>query len=139
MFFAPTGTDPLLSAATWAAGVDAVVLKQIDQQKGTWTVGMLAFQDWPFSGPAPISTLFLQPFAAFTFKDTVTITVQTQSSYLWSSGQWTIPVLATVGKIYKFGDQLVQIAFGPKYYIDRPVTAPQWGFQFNVTLLYPHK
>jgi len=29
--------------------------------------------------------------------------------------------------------------FGPKYYVDRPVTAPQWGIQFNVTLLLPEQ
>ena len=76
---------------------------------------------------------------SYTFKDTLTIAVQTQASHLWSQGQWTVPLIATVGKIFKFGDQLVQIALGPKYYIDRPVTAPQWGIQFNVTLIYPIK
>ena len=41
-------------------------------------------------------------------------------SYLWSQGQWTVPLIATVGKIFKFGDQLVQIAWAPS----TPSTAP---------------
>jgi hypothetical protein len=42
-----------------------------------------------------------------------------------------------VSKIYKFGNQLTAIGVGLKDYVVRPVTAPQWGVQFTVTLLYP--
>ncbi len=66
--FVPTGTDPLLAGRTWGAGVDGVVLTQIPQRAGVWTVGILGSQTWSFAGPAAINMLFLQPFVAFTFK-----------------------------------------------------------------------
>ena len=33
--------------------------------------------------------------------------------------------------------RLTSLAFGVKYYPVRPVTAPQWGVQIIVTLLFP--
>jgi len=137
--FVPTGTDPLLSGRTWGAGVDGVVLTQIPQQAGVWTVGILGSQTWSFAGPAAINTLFLQPSVAFTFKNTVTITLQSESTLNWNQGQWTVPIIASVSKIFKFGDQLTSIGLSAKYYPVSPVGAATWGLRFTVTLLYPGK
>jgi len=138
-FFVPSGAY-LLSSNTWGAGVDAVALKQVPQpwmNGGILTYGILATQTWPFSGPAPINVMFLQPFVSYTLKSTVSFNLQTQATYNWTQSQWTVPVIGSVSKIFKFGGQLTSLGFGVKYYAVRPVTAPQWGVQLVVTLLFP--
>jgi hypothetical protein len=141
LLYVPTNAY-LLSTNTWAAGVDFVALKQVPKPwwgGGIFTYGALVTQQWPFSGTAQITTLFLQPFIAYTLKSSLTFTLQSQASYLWTQEQWTVPILGLVSKVYKFGNQPVSLQFGVKYWPVRPVTAPQWGVVLNVALLFPTK
>jgi len=141
LFFVPSGAY-LLSTSTWGAGVDAVALKQVPQRwmnGGILTYGMLASQTWPVSGAAPINSLFLQPFVAYTLKNSVTFNLQSQSTYNWTQSQWTVPLIASVSKIYKFGSQLTSIGVGAKYYPVSPTGQPTWGLQLTITLLFPTK
>lgn len=141
LFFVPSGSY-LLSTSTWGAGVAAVALKQIPKPYmggGILTIGALVTQLWPVSGAAPINSLYLQPFVSYTLKSSVTYTFQTQATYNWAQSQWTVPLILSVSKVYRFGGQLTSLAFGLKYYPVRPVTAPQWGLQLVVTLLFPKK
>jgi|GEM_PF-54250 len=141
LFFIPSGAY-LLSTSTWGAGVDAVALRQVPKPYmggGVLTYGALATQLWPVSGSAPINSLLLQPFVSYSLKSSLSFTLQSQATYNWTQSQWTIPLIASVGKIYRFGGQLTQLSFGLKYYPVRPVTAPRWGVQVNVTLLFPRK
>jgi len=139
LFYVPTGAY-LISTSTWAAGVDFVALKQMPKPwwgGGIFTYGALITQQWPFSGSAPITTLFMQPFLAYTLKSSLTFTLQSLTTYLWTPNQWTVPILGAVSKVYKFGNQPTSVQFGVKYYPIRPVTAPQWGVVLNITLLFP--
>ena len=141
LFFVPSGSY-LLSTSTWGAGVAAVALKQVPKPYmggGIFTYGALVTQLWPVSGAAPINSLFLQPFVSYTLKNSVTFNFQTQTTYNWTQSQWMVPLILSVSKVYKFGGQLTSLAFGLKYYPVRPVTAPQWGVQLVVTLLFPKK
>jgi len=99
--------------------------------------GALVTQLWPVSGAAPINSLYLQPFLSYTLRNSVTYSFQVEATYNWTQTQWTVPLILSVGKVYRFGGQLTQLAFGVKYYAARPVTAPQWGVQLNVSLLFP--
>ncbi len=138
-FFVPSGAY-LLSTNTWGAGVSAVVLKQVPMPYiggGVLTYGTLVSQTWPVSGPAPINILYVQPFVAYTLKNSVTFNIHAEAPYNWTENQWTVPLVAFVGKVYNFGGHPAQIALGVKYYAVRPVTAPQWGIQLWVTLLFP--
>ncbi len=85
------------------------------------------------------NTLFLQPFVAFTFKNTVTISLRSGSTVNWNQGQCMVPVITSVSKIFKFEDQLTSIGLGAKYYPVSPAGAATWGLQFTVTLLFPSK
>jgi hypothetical protein len=120
--------------------VDAVALRQVPKPYlggGIFTYGALVTQLWPVSGAAPINSLYLQPFLSYTLKSSVTYTLQAQATYNWTQSQWTVPLIASVSKVYKFGGQLTSLALGVKYYPVGPVTAPQWGAQLVVTLLFP--
>lgn len=133
----PTGTDDLLSAEKWGLGPTGVALKQ----DGPWTYGMLFNHIWSVAGTdsrSDVSTTFLQPFVSYTTPDAWTFTLQTETTYDWEREQWTVPVNALVSKVVKFGDQLVSLGAGVRYWADGPQSAPHgWGVRLVATLLFP--
>ena len=133
----PTGSNNALTGDKWGMGPTAVALKQ----ESGWTYGALANHIWSFDGHddrSDISSTFLQPFLSYTTKDAWTYALNTESTYNWKTSQWTVPVNAVVSKVTKFGDQLVSVGGGVRYWADGPNSAPEGlGFRFIVTLLYP--
>jgi hypothetical protein len=139
VFFLPTGTDELLSAEKWGIGPTLVVLKQFDG----WTVGALMNQIWSVAGNDDrddISSTFLQPFISYTTPDAWTFTLNTESSYDWKAGQWSVPINATVSKLLKFGRQPVSIGGDFKYWAESPDTGPHGAAaRAIITFLFPQK
>jgi hypothetical protein len=137
VFLIPTGSNDALTADKWGMGPTAVALKQ----DSGWTYGALANHIWSFDGNDDrndISSTFLQPFLSYTTKDAWTYTINSESTYNWKSSQWTVPINVVVSKVTKFGDQLVSVGGGVRYWADGPDSAPEGlGFRFIVTLLYP--
>lgn len=133
----PTGTDDLLSVEKWGLGPAGVALKQ----DGPWTYGMLFNHIWSVAGTGSrpdISTTFLQPFLAYTTPDAWTFTLQTETTYDWKHEQWPVPVNALLSKLVKFGDLLVSLGAGARYWADGPQSAPHgWGVRLVATLLFP--
>jgi hypothetical protein len=135
----PTGTDPLIDSGKWAAGPTFVILKQ---QSG-WTYGILANQIWSFAdagGPntrPEVNQMFLQPFLAYTWKDSTTLTLNSESYYYWETRQWSVPLNLLVSHVYKFGHQPVSLAVGGRWYADTVDDGPNWGLRAAVTFLFP--
>jgi hypothetical protein len=127
-----------MRSETLGLGPTGVVLKQ----EGQWTYGALANHMWGVAGgeddgrPAMNQT-FLQPFAAYTLPDTTAFTLNMETTYDWSSAQWTIPVNGMISHIFDFGGQPVSAQVGARYYLDGPSGAPEWGVRFAITLLFP--
>lgn len=137
-FYIPTATDSSLGAEKWGIGPTAVVLKQQDG----WTYGVLANQIWSFAGDAGrqnINSTFLQPFLAYTTSKQTTFTVNTESSYDWVAGQWTVPVNWMVSQLVKIGKMPVNFQAGVRYYAAKPEGGPDWGLRFTITFLFPAK
>jgi hypothetical protein len=160
VFLLPTGTDPLLTARDFGAGPTAVALVQ----KGSWTVGVLSNHIWsignksasaslacddyaclgdPADGAptaAAISATFIQPFISKTTKDAWTFGLNTESTYDWIAGKWTIPVNATVSKLTAFGSQPVSLGVGVRYWAETPEGGPHgFGARAVITFLFPAK
>lgn len=137
VFLVPTATDSMLGSGKWGAGPTGVVLKQ----SNGWTVGMLANHIWSFAGDgdrANISSTFLQPFVAYTTADAWTFTLNTESSYNWEAGGWSVPVNFTVSKIVKLDKLPVSLTIGARYWADSPKGGPEgWGFRTGITFLFP--
>lgn len=135
----PTGTDPLLDSEKWSAGPTAVILKQ---QSG-WTYGILANHIWSFadaggSGHRPeVNQTFLQPFLAYTWKDSTTLTLNSESTYDWTAKESTVPINLIVSRIYSFGKQPVSLAIGGRVYAETPDEGPDWGARAVATFLFP--
>lgn len=136
VFLLPTSTEDFLGNQKFGIGPTAVVLKQ---QSG-WTYGALANHIVSIGGTRStpdVNASFLQPFLAYTTETYTTFGIQTESTYDWESGQWTVPLIAPVSQLLKIGGQPVQFQLGPKLYVEGPTAAPDWGIRFAVFLLFP--
>ena len=138
VFLLPTATDDLLGADQWGFGPSFLVLKQ---QSG-WTYGALVNHIERVAGDdrlEDISTSFIQPFLSKTFPSSLTVGVNTESTYDWNQEQWTVPVNLTMTTITKWGKQVMQLGIGGRYYVEAPDNGPEWGIRMTVTLLFPKK
>jgi hypothetical protein len=133
----PTGSDDLLTTDQWALGPTAVALKQ----EGPWTYGGLANHLWKVGGEddrPDLNATLLQPFVTYTTPKAVSMTLQTESTYDWESEQWTVPLVGVVSKVFSFGDQLVSLGAGVKYYAESTTGGPEGlGGRLIVTFLFP--
>jgi hypothetical protein len=132
----PTATDVALGSHKWGAGPTGLLL---EQQNG-WTYGILANHIWSYGGEreyANLSNTLLQPFLSYTWKDTTSLGVNLESAYNWKAEQWTVPANLTLGHLFNFGGQRVNLALGGRYYADRPHDSASWGLRFTMTLLFP--
>ena len=140
IFYLPTATDELLGPEKWGAGPTGVAL----MQEGPWTVGILANQVWSFAGNADetdINQSYFQPFVAYTTKDAWTFQLNTESTYDWVSGEWSVPFNAMISKLVKFDKQPVSFEGGVRYWAVSPDDEgpTNWGARFVVTFLFPEK
>lgn len=136
VFLFPTATHPFLGSGQWGIGPTAVALVQ----KDGWTIGALANQIWSIAGDdtrSSVNAMFLQPFVSYTTKTHTTFSLNTESTYNWSTSEWTVPMNLMVSQILKIGPQPVSIQLGGRYYAEGPSGAPEWGVRLNFTLLYP--
>jgi len=131
----PTATDPALGAGEWGAGPTIVALRQ----EHGFTYGILANHIWSFSGwgPQNVNSTYLQPFLSYTTKTYTTPSINTESTYNWQAGQWTVPLNFSVQQLVKIGGKPVAFQVGYRYYADRPSGGPDWGLRFTVTFLFP--
>lgn len=133
----PTASDEVLGSEKWGVGPTAVVLKQ----QGSWTYGALGNHIESFAGESSrtdVSATFLQPFLSFITPKRTTYGVNFESTYDWESESWSIPLNLTVTQLLRFGNQLVSVGGGVRYWLDSPDAGPEgWGLRLSFTLLYP--
>jgi len=126
----PTATDSLLGAKKWGAGPTAVALTM----RGPWTVGLLANHVWSYAGDSDrpdISNTFLQPFAAYTWPNAWTVSVQSESTYNWKTEKWSVPINVAVSKLVRWGKLPVSLQAGVGYWAESPESGPE-GFRFRL-------
>ena len=136
VFLYPTGTDRFTTGDKWGAGPTIVLLKQSGQS----TIGLLANHIWSVGGDEDrpdISATFIQPFYSYTTKRATTYSVNTESTYNWEAGKWTVPIIANVSQLVRVGKQPMSFGLGGKYYLSSPTGGPQWGMRVTTTFLFP--
>jgi len=133
----PTATDDVLGGEQWGIGPTGVALKQT----GPLTVGFLTSHIWSVAGDDDrddINTTSLQPFLSYTTKTHTTIGAYTEATYDWENEQWSVPLIAQVGQLFKIGPQILQLAVGAKYWAESPDNGPEgWGLRVQLTFLFP--
>jgi hypothetical protein len=135
VFLLPTGSGAL-GAKKWGLGPTAGLF----HDTGPWTLGILANHVWSVagSGPAKVSSTFLQPALSYTTADAWSYTLQTESTYDWVARQWSVPLEASLAKLVNIGGQQVNLEAGTRYWVANPSGAPRgWGLSFTATLLLP--
>ena len=135
-----TASDPLLGPEKWGAGPTAVVLTM----KGPWTVGILANQIWSVAGDPnepDINQAYFQPFIAYTTKNAWTFNLNSESTYYWETGEWSVPFNAQISKLVHFDKQPVSLAVAARYWAHTPEGAGPtgWGARATLTFLFPEK
>lgn len=135
VFLWPTATDSALGSGKWGAGPTVVALRQ----EHGFTYGALVNHIWSYAGwgNQNVNATFLQPFVGYTTKTYTTFNLNTESTYDWNAGQWTVPLNVSVQQLLKIGGQPVAFQLGYRYYAQRPINGPDWGLRFAVTLLFP--
>jgi hypothetical protein len=135
VFLWPTGSNGF-SSGKWGAGPTGVVL----YQSHGWTFGALANHIWSYAGDngtPDVNSTFLQPFVSYSFPDTTTITLNSESTYDWTTSSWNAPINLMVGRIFPIFHQPVNFQIGARYWIDTPNGDPDWGGRFAITFLFP--
>jgi hypothetical protein len=135
-----TASDPLLGPEKWGAGPTGVAL----WMGGPWTVGILANQIWSFAGDSKepdINQAYFQPFIAYTTKNGVTFNLNSESTYYWDTGEWSVPFNAQVSKLVHFDKQPISLFVAARYWATTPedVGPTGWGVRAGMTFLFPEK
>ena len=137
VFILPTATDSKLGTEKWSLGPAAVVITM----RGPWTFGALANHAWSIAGDSDrpdISNTFLQPFAAYTWPNAWTASIQSESNYNWKSKKWSIPVNVAASKLVFFGKLPVSLQAGVGYWLETPETGPEgWRFRLQANIVLP--
>jgi hypothetical protein len=136
----PTGTDDLFRSKQFSLGPTFVGLKQDKLGEGTLTYGLLTNHLWKVAGSdktPDTNATFLQPFIGYTTGGGSSFFFNTESTYNWTSEEWSVPLNATFSQLLQFGHQPVQLQFGARYYADTVPDGPEWGLRFGITFLFP--
>ena len=137
----PTGTDDLFRSKQFALGPTGVALRQDKLGDGTLTWGILANHLWKVAGSDEVPSVnatFLQPFIVYTLKGGSSFMLNSETTYDWSSEQWSVPLNAGFSQLIMVGKHPLQLQFGGRYYVDTVPNGPEWGLRMTVTFLFPN-
>lgn len=135
----PTATDRILGTGKWSAGPSLVAL----MQSKAWTIGGLAQNTWSFAGASDrgdVNLFYSQLFAVRNLPEGWYINSAPIITANWeaSSGdQWTVPVGAGFGKLFRIGKLPVNGQLGYYYNVVRPDLGPKSQFRFMIVFLFP--
>lgn len=132
----PTGTSPRIRSESLGFGPTFVALRQ----DSGWTYGALVNQIWSVTDSDDhdeVNNTFFQPFISHTWPSATTLSLNTESSYNWSTSNWTVPINLSVRQVVKIGGQPLQFELGGRYYAASPDDGPEWGLRFTITFLFP--
>lgn len=133
----PTATDARLGSEKWSAGPTAVILTQ----PKPWSLGVLARQLWSFAGSssrADVNQFMIQPFVNYNLDDGWYLYSDPAIVVNWEASQTTtLPLGGGVGRIFKIGEQAMNVRAGAFYNVVRPDSAPEAVAKFTVQFLFP--
>jgi hypothetical protein len=133
----PTATNGALGGRQLGLGPTVVALKQTHG----WTYGMLWNHVWgvTHSDSHPhLNATFFQPFLTYGTKSAWTYALNTESTYDWTGGHWSVPINASVSKLVHFGKHPFSFQGGIKCWVTTPLNGPEGcGPRFVVTALFP--
>jgi hypothetical protein len=134
----PTASDPRLGFDDWALGPSVVVLTM----PGKWVLGGLVSNIWDINADKPINFMFSQLFANYNLKDGWYLTSAPIITADWESdsdNRWTIPIGGGAGRVFKAGNQPMNISAQLYYNIKAGVIVGDWSSRIQVQWMFPKK
>jgi len=132
----PTSTDDRLGAGEWGAGPSAVVLTM----RGPWVVGSLFSNVWSFTGDEQVNLFSWQYFVNYNLDDGWYLTSAPVITANWeanSDNRWTVPFGGGAGKIFKIGNQPMNVSAAAYYNVEKPDFGADWQARLQVQFLFP--
>lgn len=135
----PTATDNVLGTGKFGLGPSLVVLTI----RGPWVVGLLANNIWSVAGKddrADVNLMLIQYFINYNFGQgwyIVTAPIMTANWEAESGNQWTVPLGAGVGKIFKIGNQPLNASVQAYSNVVTPDFGADWTLRLQLQLLFP--
>jgi hypothetical protein len=135
----PTASNEFLGTEKWSAGPSFVVLVQ---PKG-WTIGALAQNTWSYAGAddrGDVNFFFSQVFATKNLPKGWYVNSAPIITANWeapSGEQWTVPLGAGFGKLFRLGKLPINAQAGYYYNVVTPEFGADSQFRFQIVLLFP--
>ena len=133
----PTSTDDRLGAGEWGAGPGVVFLTI----QGPWVVGSLFSNVWSFTGDSDVNIFTWQPFVNYNLDGGWYVTTSPLITANWeadSDNTWTVPVGGGFGRVFRVGQQNLNMQLQSFYNIEEPDDiGPEWSIRFQVQFLFP--
>lgn len=83
------------------------------------------------------SQTFLRPFVAYVFSTGTSLNVQTDTTYEWITGTWTVPLIAGGSQVVRIGSIPFSFGLFGKWYVEHPLAVPDWGLRGSITAVLP--
>jgi hypothetical protein len=142
----PTHTNDALGNNNTGLGPTAVLLHL--EHGSPWVYGVLANNVWSvgssatptLSSSAKYNNGLIQPFINYNFEGGAYLTSSPILTVNWEargSQQWTVPMGAGVGKIFKLGKLPVNTSLSAYYNVVRPDFASNWQVRLQVQFMFP--
>ena len=138
-FVFPSGTDRTLTQGKYSIGPTLVALTI----EGPWVLGVLVNNVWSVAGKNnrdSVNAMTLQPFVNYNFPGGWYLTSSPIITANWETGhgdRWTVPVGGGFGRVFKIGEQPVNMQLAAYYNVARPTGAADWQLRAQVQLLFP--
>jgi hypothetical protein len=133
----PTATDNLLGTEKLGVGPTAVILKQ----SNGWTFGALVNQIWSVAGNndrADVNQMFVQPFTVYNWKSGAGAGGNFEITQNWEGKTTVVYFNPTISGITKLGNQMVQLAVGPRIPVAMPESGrPDFGIRAVMNFVFP--
>lgn len=135
-FLLPTSTNKALGKAVWGAGPAAVALTI----SGPWVIGALANHIWSFDDNHTINLTTIQPFVNYNFHGGWYLTTSPVITADWkakSNARWTAPIGGGFGRVFKLGEQAVNMQLAAYYNAVTPSGGASWQVRSQIQFLFP--
>ena len=140
-FVLPTATEKELGTGKYSAGPTGVIFIA----RHPWTFGALINNVWSFTGQstrATVNQMTLQPFVNYNLSGGWYLTSSPLITANWQAkgrDVWTVPVGGGFGRIFKIGEQPVNMQLAAYYNVAHPKDAGNWQLRAELQLLFPTK
>jgi hypothetical protein len=94
---------------------------------------------WSFAGNEQrtyVSRIFLEPFVSYATKTKTIFTVNTESTYDWKDGRWTVPFNFTLSQILRVGKLPISFSVGARYYAQPLRAGPDCGLRSLINPIF---